>query len=326
MRHLKEHLPGWGETWLSLLAWVVIPSVLIGIVLQSEDALADASFFGTVTVSGTPVPDGTKIYARVGNHLSILVAVENGSYSGLRLDPPQDLPENTTVEFFVGGPLTSPGEVPSVLTTNTSLSCQSISHRPGTEGVKAETALVWRPDVNLEVNISVLAVVDTDGDGLSDGEELLGSMGYRTEPTLAATDGDGLPDGIEVNSKGSKPTVVDSDCDRIPDPQDFFKNRNNQWVYTIAGSLVIVVLLLIHLLQGLTPGRQWGIARNKAEKRRFLELVKQVRLLAIDDKYDGYIKLNEVVSEMHVDRELALRCLTKLGAETREEYFVVDPT
>lgn len=324
-RQFQELLPRWGATSLSLLAWVVSSSVFIGIVLESEDALADASFFGTVTVSGTPLPDGTKIYARVGNHLSNLVVVENGSYDGLRLDPPQDLPEDTKVDFFVGGPLTSPGEVPSILTTNTSLSCQAISHRPGTDGVKAETALVWRPEINLEVNISVLAVVDTDGDGLSDGEELLGSMGYRTEPTLADTDGDGLTDGIEVNSKGSNPTVVDSDCDRIPDPQDFFKNRQNQWIYTIAGSSVTAVLLFMHLLLGLTPGRQRAIARNKTEKRRFLKLVEQVRRLAVD-KYDGYIRLSEVVNEIQVDSQLALRCLTKLGAKTRDEFFVINRT
>src|SRR5215831_3953865 len=47
---------------------------------------------------------------------------------------------------------------------------------------------------------------DTDGDGISDGEEVTpGADGYITNPLLSDTDGDGLPDGVEV-TVGSNPT------------------------------------------------------------------------------------------------------------------------
>jgi hypothetical protein len=318
-----------GKSWLSLLVLGMIPIAFIVIVLLVATAFADASFYGTVTVSGTPVPDGTIVYARAGIHLSSLVAVENGSYTGLRLDPPQDLPERTIVDFFVGGILTSPGEDVVSPTVSASLSCSAISHRPGTDGVRAGTGPVWETGLSKEFNLSLTSDVDTDGDGLSDGEELLGSAGYRTEPTLADTDGDGLDDGTEVNSKGSDPTVVDSDCDGIPDPEDFFVNWKNQWVYAIAGSIVgtlaTVSLLTYHLFRGLTPGRKLAISRKWTEKQQFRELVEQVRLLATD-KYKGYIKLSEVVAETGVESQLALRCLAKLGAKNRDEYFVVDVT
>lgn len=325
--YLRELLDRRGKSWFSLLALGMTPIAFIGIVLVVATAFADASFYGTVTVSGTPVPDGTIVYARAGNHISNLVAVENGSYTGLSLDPPQDLPEGTIVDFFVGGLLTSPGEDAVSPTVSASLSCMAISNRPGTDGVKAGAGPVWKAGANKEFHLSLPADADTDGDGLSDGEELLGSAGYRTEPTLADTDGDGLDDGIEVSSKGSDPTVVDSDCDGILDPRDFFVNWKNQWVYAIGGSVVgtlaTVSLLSYHLLKGLTPGRKRAIFHKRTEKQQFRELVAQVRLLATD-KYKGYIKLSEVVAETGVDSELALRCLAKLGAKNRDEYFVVD--
>jgi hypothetical protein len=69
---------------------------------------------------------------------------------------------------------------------------------------------------------------DTDGDGLSDAEEILI---YGTDPTNPDTDGDGLFDGEEVNphpASGRPPTDPlnpDTDGDGIPDgidalPQD----------------------------------------------------------------------------------------------------------
>ena len=56
---------------------------------------------------------------------------------------------------------------------------------------------------------------DTDGDGLSDKEE----VGGGTEPTNADTDGDGLSDGDE-KSWGADPQVVDTDGDTLPDGKE----------------------------------------------------------------------------------------------------------
>ncbi|WP_225888062.1 adventurous gliding motility protein AgmC [Myxococcus xanthus] len=55
--------------------------------------------------------------------------------------------------------------------------------------------------------------VDTDGDGLTDAEEVV----LGTDPENADTDGDGLPDGIEVNTAGTDPLDDDSDDDGILD-------------------------------------------------------------------------------------------------------------
>jgi hypothetical protein len=58
---------------------------------------------------------------------------------------------------------------------------------------------------------------DTDGDGLSDGEEV---NVYGTDPRLADTDGDGLSDGEEVNVHGTDPHLTDTDGDTWSDALD----------------------------------------------------------------------------------------------------------
>ncbi len=58
--------------------------------------------------------------------------------------------------------------------------------------------------------------LDTDEDGLSDGEEF---DKYKTDPLKPDTDGDGLKDGVEV-SRGLDPLNVDTDGDAIPDAKD----------------------------------------------------------------------------------------------------------
>lgn len=54
---------------------------------------------------------------------------------------------------------------------------------------------------------------DTDGDGLSDGDEV---HKYHTDPLNPDTDRDGIPDGVEVKL-GTNPLNADTDGDGIPD-------------------------------------------------------------------------------------------------------------
>jgi len=57
-------------------------------------------------------------------------------------------------------------------------------------------------------------VFDTDGDGLSDGDEV---NTYLTDPNESDTDGDGLSDGDEVNTYGTDPNNSDMDGDDLSD-------------------------------------------------------------------------------------------------------------
>jgi len=65
---------------------------------------------------------------------------------------------------------------------------------------------------------------DTDGDGLSDGEEV---FKYKTNPTKADTDGDGLTDGQEVNQYKTDPLKADTDGDGLNDGQEVNKYKTN---------------------------------------------------------------------------------------------------
>ena len=58
---------------------------------------------------------------------------------------------------------------------------------------------------------------DSDGDGLSDGQEI---NIYGTNPINPDTDFDGLPDGEEVNDYGTNPLSFDTDSDGLPDDQE----------------------------------------------------------------------------------------------------------
>ena len=59
-------------------------------------------------------------------------------------------------------------------------------------------------------------MADTDGDGLTDGEEVLV---WGTNPLNRDTDGDTLPDGDETRI-GTNPLEKDTDGDGIPDNED----------------------------------------------------------------------------------------------------------
>ncbi|MBL0038371.1 MAG: hypothetical protein IPP36_06900 [Nitrosomonadales bacterium] len=50
---------------------------------------------------------------------------------------------------------------------------------------------------------------DTDGDGIPDGDEVHGTLGFVTNPLLADTDGDGIRDKTEIQT-GSNPTNASS--------------------------------------------------------------------------------------------------------------------
>ncbi len=108
-------------------------------------------------------------------------------------------------------------------TTQTSGTGQSVSG--GQEGGKlsvkfhffsVDTASIFIDDITLKATTSPRNY-DTDGDGLTDGEEVLQ---YGTSPVLQDTDGDNWNDGDEVNKYKTDPTLADTDNDGVMDSMD----------------------------------------------------------------------------------------------------------
>lgn len=64
---------------------------------------------------------------------------------------------------------------------------------------------------------------DTDGDGLSDGDEV---FIWSTDPTNPDTDGDGLTDGEEVLRYGTNPRLADTDGDGVSDRDEVVRGTN----------------------------------------------------------------------------------------------------
>ncbi|HEY3875732.1 MAG TPA: binary toxin-like calcium binding domain-containing protein, partial [Candidatus Kapabacteria bacterium] len=65
---------------------------------------------------------------------------------------------------------------------------------------------------------------DTDGDGLTDGEEV---RIYGTNPLNRDTDGDGLTDGDEVHKYHTNPRLADSDGDGLTDGEEVLKYKSD---------------------------------------------------------------------------------------------------
>ena len=65
---------------------------------------------------------------------------------------------------------------------------------------------------------------DTDADGLTDGDEV---MKYKTDPLKADTDGDGLNDGDEVMKYKTDPLKADTDGDGLNDGDEVLKYKTN---------------------------------------------------------------------------------------------------
>lgn len=108
--------------------------------------------------------------------------------------------------------------------------------RPSVNG--AYRVIVGNPygtTISTEATIAVV-VTDSDGDGLSDYEELLAG----TNPNKADTDGDGLSDFAEVRTHKSNPLTTDTDGDGYSDGIEVARDGNpNNPSVTPTGALAV---------------------------------------------------------------------------------------
>ncbi len=130
--------------------------------------------------------------------------------------------ERTAVELSGGYNLTGTNEIKGVPTDESkdaywsfmlglTVLGESGSADPDMDG------LTNREEKELKTNPRV---ADTDGDGLSDGDEVLK---YHTDPLKADTDGDGLSDGDEVTKYHTDPLKADTDGDGLSDGDEVTK-------------------------------------------------------------------------------------------------------
>jgi hypothetical protein len=81
--------------------------------------------------------------------------------------------------------------------------------------------------IPIDMAFATVVFVDSDGDGLSDDEEIAGFPGYgSTDPNDPDTDNDGLSDGDEILIYNTNPAHADPDADGLTDPDELLYGTN----------------------------------------------------------------------------------------------------
>ena len=176
------------------------------------------------------LPDGGRVFTwenalveRLPNrHVSMQVEMRPSGDCVFRYDFPEALDPPAT-NFVIGAQMGTNGvNALAILSTNIlSATVWNVDGAPVTNGVAIADLLctngVLRTPATFEIrwrNTSGLdSVADSDGDGLTDWEEV---FIWGTYPDIADTDGDGLTDGVEVGD-GTNPRDADENGDGFPD-------------------------------------------------------------------------------------------------------------
>ena len=183
---------------------------------------ATGGFFAKVIKVDKKCQIGLDSYKFTGN-LEVTKIVE---WSGQTPDT------NQTFEICISGPSFPNGDEPGACqTADFDGETLSWSHLlPGEYGVtETDPGSMWTVNVSgspatveasqtAEATVTnTLTPLDTDGDGLSDEDEV---NVHGTDPLIPDTDGDGLSDGEEVNVQGTDPLNPDTDGDGLPDGEE----------------------------------------------------------------------------------------------------------
>jgi Bacterial TSP3 repeat len=178
--------PGWHELELARAVLesgesLELESPLPVFVVVTTGSVVDSADTA-ITTDGTIVLKGSKILTNSAeDSASVLVTTIGPVLDGLSGTATSAAPTTTTASGPTAAPTTT---VPAATTTTTTTTTEP-------------------------------AVVDTDGDGLTDDhEEVLG-----TDPNDSDTDDDGVTDGVEIDGNGSSPTDADTDDDGLLDTE-----------------------------------------------------------------------------------------------------------
>jgi outer membrane protein OmpA-like peptidoglycan-associated protein len=107
---------------------------------------------------------------------------------------------------------------------------------------------------------------DTDGDGLSDGDEI---RRLKTDPCVGDSDGDGLKDGEEIRTYQTDPLNADTDGDRLADGAEVVTHRTNPLrADTDGDGLTDGDEVLTHTTDPLNPDTDGGTVADGVEVRR----------------------------------------------------------
>jgi hypothetical protein len=117
-----------------------------------------------------------------------------------------------------GFTLYTPGDLPVDIFTRTNLAAGPLWNYAGTVQAAAPftPAAVAAPHAALFL-LSARGDIDTDGDGIPDGMELLH---FGTDPLLWDTSGGGISDWVKIYRYGLDPLLRDSDGDGYPDDEE----------------------------------------------------------------------------------------------------------
>lgn len=171
-----------GDLGASIASEVIpISSVTAVVDGVSLDGVGDQFRYSATLTSGVALAGGTEYY------ISIAATLTNGSAAVDWVWRTTNNGPKDGLLFSFGGPFTLRGVGSS-------------------EG-----------DTSFELLAAGAGPVDTDGDGLTDDDEI---NLYGTNPLVADSDGDGLNDGVEINDHLTDPLSSDSDGDGLTDGEE----------------------------------------------------------------------------------------------------------